>query len=486
MIKCMWKKIKTWFRPKSKEIKETILASSKPFALVVIGEEMEEELRQMKTCDFLSWLKVEDRKAFNGFKGLLSQYNDTDVLRYSDEVDEIDEIIKENLKLWIQDRFLLPFKNEKATKFLTVSNTTLLTKIFDFDVENVHNFEADDIEGWVGDNSALYHVIVVGYGFSKEKINEVLMHINSQECRAKRNWFFVNDNQEYADDAKAFISTNNLEARIQNWNKYVCTLPITKANRKRRIRYRKFRQFRECVEEKFNGLCSKDERGSYYRDRCGFNVLNSNRNGHTEDRVAEVFWGNYIYDRNTESNDFHLRIASGCSLVFLRHDNGYVSIFLTPGKTENQESIDTGYVLKRNMNPSKLLNDNFIKKLWHLFMSYTECTSLDGEPNWCQKARYYRLWCFKRRLSNGDIFSTRLTMFGRWIGKWVLTVGLSGLLLSLITFAVSRCEDKKEEHKNVNVKGEVIFKIVSQDSVGGNGIVDKEKKNKRKDVNHKK
>ena len=58
----MWKKIKSWFRPKSKENKEIALASYKPFALVVIGEEMEEELRRMKICDFLSWLRVEDRK----------------------------------------------------------------------------------------------------------------------------------------------------------------------------------------------------------------------------------------------------------------------------------------------------------------------------------------------------------------------------------------------------------------------------------------
>lgn len=469
----MWKKIKTWFLPKSKENKETILASYDPFALVVIGEEMEEELRQMKICDFLSWLKVEDRKTFNGFKGLLSPYKDSDVLSYSDEVEEIDEIIKENLKLWIQDRFLFPFKNEETTKFLTVSNTTLLSKVFYVNVENVQNFEADDIEVWIGDASALYHVIVVGYSFSDEKINELFRHINGKECRAKRNWFFANNSQEYTNNANIFISTNNIEARKHNWNKYVCTLPITNANRKRRIRYRKFRQFRECVEEKFNVLCSEDERGSYYRNRCGFNVLNSNRNGHTEDIVAEVFWGSYAYDRNTESNGFHLRIASGCSLVFLRHDNGYVSIFLTPGKTENQESIGTGYVYKKNMNPSKLLNDNFIKELWHLFMAYTECTSLDGEPKWCQKVTYFKLWCFKRKLTNDKIASSRLTMFVRWIGKWVLTVGLSGLLLSLITFAVSRCEDKKEDSKNVNLKGEVIFKIVSKDSIGGNGIVDK-------------
>lgn len=472
-FKNMCQKVKTCLGLKVMEKKETTLAPFTPFALVVIGEEMEEELRQMKICDFLSWLKVEDRKAFNGFKGLLSQYKDSDVLRYSDEVDEIDEIIKENLKLWIQDRFLFPFKNEETTKFLSISNTTLLTNVFDKDFENVQNVEADDIEGWLGDTSALYHVIVVGYSFSDEKINELFRHINGKECRAKRNWFFVNNSQEYTNNANIFISTNNIEARKQNWNTYVCTLPITKANRKRRIRYREFRQFRECVEEKFNVLCSKDERGSYYRNRCGFNVLNSNRNGHTEDIVAEVFWGSYAYDRNTESNDFHLRIASGCSLVFLRHDNGYVSIFLTPGKTENQESIDTGYVLKRNMNPSKLLNDNFIKELWHLFMAYTECTSLDGEPKWCQKAKYYRLWCFERRLSNGDIAPSRFIIFVRWVGKWVLTVGLSGLLLSLITFAASRCEDKKEDSKNVNVKGEVIFKIVSKDSIGGNGIVDK-------------
>ena len=469
----MCQKIKTLFNSKSKMKQETTVAPFTPFALVVIGEEMEEELRQMKICDFLSWLKVEDRKAFNGFKGLLSQYNDTDVLRYSDEVDEIDEIIRENLKLWIQDRFLFPFKNEEATNFLTVSNTTILTRVFGIDVENVHNFEADDIEGWVGDYSALYHVIVVGYSFSKEKLNEVLMHINEKECRAKRNWFFANNSQEYANNANVFISTNNIDARIQNWNKYVCTLPITNANRKRRIRYRKFRQFRGCVEEKFNGLCLEDERGSYYRNRCGFNVLNSNRNGHTEDIVAEGFWGKYIYDRNTESNGFHLRIASGCSLVFLRHDNGFVSIFLTPGKTENQESISTGYVYKKNMNPSKLLNDNFIKELWHLFMAYTECTSLDGEPKWCQKARYYRLWCFRRRLTNGDITTSRITMFGKWVGKWVLTVGLSGLLLSVITFASSRCDGKKDDSNNVNLKGEVVIKVVRQDSIRNNGVQNK-------------
>lgn len=482
----MWKKIKSWFRPKSKEKKETALTPYKPFALVVIGEEMEGELRQMKICDFLSWLKVEDKKVYEVIKALLSQFKDLDVLKYLDKIDDVDKRLKVYLKLWIQDRYRFPFKNEKTTKFLTVSNTTLLTRVFGNDVENVHNFEADDIEGWVGDNSALYHVIVVGYSFSKEKINEVIKHINSQECRAKRNWFFVNDNQEYADDAKAFISTNNLEARIQNWNKYVCTLPITNANRKRRIRYREFRQFRECVEEKFNVLCSEDERGSYYKGRCGFNVLNSNRNGHTEDIVAELFWGSYAYDRNTESNGFHLRIASGCSLVFLRHDNGYVSIFLTPGKTENQESIGTGYVYKKNMNPSKLLNDNFIKELWHLFMAYTECTSLDGEPKWCQKVTYFKLWCFKRKLTNDNIASSRLTMFVRWIGKWVLTVGLSGLLLSLITFAASRCENKKETSKNVNVKGEVVIKVVRQDSIRYNGVQNKYWTKKGKGVKNEK
>ena len=62
ITKSMWKKIKSWFSQQSKEKKEIALASYKPFALVVIGEEMEEELRRMKICDFLSWLRVEDRK----------------------------------------------------------------------------------------------------------------------------------------------------------------------------------------------------------------------------------------------------------------------------------------------------------------------------------------------------------------------------------------------------------------------------------------
>lgn len=457
------------------EEKQKAQISFMPFALVVIGEEMENELRQMKIGEFLSWLKEEDRKVYKELREMLSQYNDCDILRYSDQVDKIDINLKLYLKIWIQDRYIFPIKNEKTTKFLAVSNTSLLTKVFDIDVENVQKFNADDIVGWLGDNSSLYHVIVVGYYFSEEKINKVLMHINGQKCKANRNWFFANKDKEYANNANVFFSTNNIEARVQNWLTYVCTLPITNANRKRRKRYRGFQQFREVIEEKFNRLCSEDRRGSYYRDRCGFNVLNSNRNGHTEDTVSEVFWGNYAYDRNTESKGFHLRIASGCSLVFLRHDNGYVSIYLLPGKTENQEAVQTGYVLNKNIDPSILLNDNFIKELWGMFMAYTECTSLDGEPTWCQKATYFRLWCFRRKMTNGVITSSRLIIFGRWIGKWVLTVGLSGLLLSLITYSLSRCEGKKEDGKNVNVKGEVVIKFLHQDSIGNNGVLEKRK-----------
>lgn len=457
------------------EEKQKAQISLMPFALVVIGEEMENELRQMKIGEFLSWLKEEDGKVYKELREMLSQYKDCDILRYSDEVDKIDINLKLYLIIWIQDKYFFPFNREDSTKFLVVSNTSLLTKVFDIDVENVQQFNADDIVGWLGDNSSLYHVIVVGYYFSEEKINKVLMHINGQECEANRNWFFANKDQEYANNATVFISTNNIVARIHNWFTYVCTLPITNANRKRRIRYRGFQQFREVIEEKFNRLCSEDRRGSYYRDRCSFNVLNSNRNGHTEDTVAEVFWGNYAYDRNTESKGFHLRIASGCSLVFLRHDNGYVSIYLLPGKTENQEAVQTGYVLNKNIDPSILLNDNFIKELWGMFMAYTECTSLDGEPTWCQKATYFRLWCFRRKMTNGVITSSRLIIFGRWIGKWVLTVGLSGLLLSLITYSLSRCEGKKEDGKNVNVKGEVVIKFLHQDSIGNNGVLEKRK-----------
>ena len=168
------------------EEKQKAQISFMPFTLVVIGEEMENELRQMKIGEFLSWLKEEDRKVYKELREMLSQYNDCDILRYSDQVDKINQIIKENLKLWIQDRYIFPIKNEKTTKFLAVSNTSLLTKVFDIDVENVQNFNADDIVGWIGDISDLYHVIVIGYYFSEEKINKVLMHINGQECKANR------------------------------------------------------------------------------------------------------------------------------------------------------------------------------------------------------------------------------------------------------------------------------------------------------------
>ena len=85
------------------EEKQKAQISFMPFTLVVIGEEMENELRQMKIGEFLSWLKEEDRKVYKELREMLSQYNDCDILRYSDQVDKIDINLKLYLKIWIQD-----------------------------------------------------------------------------------------------------------------------------------------------------------------------------------------------------------------------------------------------------------------------------------------------------------------------------------------------------------------------------------------------
>ena len=49
------------------------------------------------------------------------------------------------MKIWIQDKYFFPFNREDFTKFLVVSNTSLLTKVFDIDVENVQKFNANPL-----------------------------------------------------------------------------------------------------------------------------------------------------------------------------------------------------------------------------------------------------------------------------------------------------------------------------------------------------
>ena len=86
-----------------------------------------------------------------------------------------------------------------------------------------------------------------------------------------------------------------------------------------------------------------------------------------------------------------------------------------------------------HMDPKRLLRPRFQKKLLQKLNSYMSVTCLEGKPTICDRVRvaFIRL---NKHLVIDETVQTILIM--KWLGevlKFVLTVGLSGFLLTIIT-----------------------------------------------------
>lgn len=424
-----------------------------PYPLVVMGEELESELRQKKISDFITWLKKEDENIFSQNQEILTPNKEEDILAFLNLDMQLEKQLTDFIRFWLQDYFNLPFNHSKNAKYALFFNSKLLTKIWNIDEQRSFvNIHEDDIDS-LGDLTYVYTVCVVGITYTDIQ-KQILDRLKRAVCKLpNQKWTIINKEDDNIGKAKDYWGQDFYEKNAATWERYVYPPAIHKAFKKRRKKYRQFNQFRDNMQIDFRVFLEHDTRAQHYNNICILNILNTNRDGGTEDNIAEVFWGNYVYDRNTQ-HQFKLRIASGCSLTFQRLDNGNVNVYLFPGKTENQEPKIEGYILKRALPPQKLADKKYLLKLWNIFMALTENTSLDGEPNCRQRYTFNKLYYFKKRLIDGNMCSSRFRLFSYRIFEWVMTIGLSGILLSIITCVQQGQTDKHSENRNKTTTNE--------------------------------
>lgn len=135
-------------------------------------------------------------------------------------------------------------------------------------------------------------------------------------------------------------------------------------------------------------------------DVYAFTVCAKGRWGGNDDGVFQVFYGNRIsgHIEGTETLDdgktkhyFKNFIESGVELSFWLNEQGLVDVYISAAKDSytGVPKMEDGIVVKRLLNPKKLLRKCVIRKYWRILFSYMEYTCSLGNPNFFDKLRYY-------------------------------------------------------------------------------------------------
>lgn len=209
----------------------------------------------------------------------------------------------------------------------------------------------------------------------------------------------------------------------------------------RQSRYDDFDKFANEAEARFTALRDDDERAKHFSTICSFYAIKGGAMGAIDKRVFEVFFGRRPIDR-VQTFEFQsgqapqkhdqLLTESGVMLRYARTDVGTVICTLFPTDTKDLKQREDSIVLDWIADPKKLHSEYTLKSHWRAFISYMECTSVDGEPRALDQIRIGYLRFTRRLVIDGRAAKIEIVSAIEKIVGFALTIGLSGFLLTLI------------------------------------------------------
>ena len=221
--------------------------------------------------------------------------------------------------------------------------------------------------------------------------------------------------------------------------------------RTRQERRNDFDEFYNSAEDTFIAFRDKDARAEKFERIYMLSVCPGSRAGGNNNRIVEVFWGSRPFETITQGNSWKALTEYGATLLFERDDSGYVIISIYPAGTDNKKPIESSISLKLWIDPIKLKDKSFLKARWNDFMTYMECTSLDGNPNIWQRFKISYLRNFKHLVVDKKWQPTKFSEFSKDVLKWILTVGLSGVIIYFVTlFSQPKTTETEIQLKEIN------------------------------------
>ena len=228
--------------------------------------------------------------------------------------------------------------------------------------------------------------------------------------------------------------------------------------RNRQDRRNDFDEFYNNSILTFTEFCDCDIRAEKFEREYTLHICPGSRNGGTDKRIVEVSWGYRNYEIESTGLNWKAFTETGSGLLFERGDNGFVMVTLFPAHTEKRKPIESSITLKIWLDPAKLKDKHFLKGIWDDFISYTEYTSLDGNPTLFQRLRVSYLRNFKHLVIDNKWMPTNFSSIGKDILKYTVTVGLSGFIIVLVTLFDQPKEDQSIKQLEItNRKIEIIL-----------------------------
>ncbi|MER2528769.1 MAG: hypothetical protein ABTR07_12640 [Candidatus Competibacter denitrificans] len=210
----------------------------------------------------------------------------------------------------------------------------------------------------------------------------------------------------------------------------------------RESRYKDFDEFSNSADKHFNNLNKTDERFKEISEVYSFNIAKGGATGGLDKRIIEIFFGKRPIDKvqileQVEEGQFPqqretLVVEKGAMLRYQRTDIGNAICTIFPAKTKDLSQREDFIILGFINKPKSLKSKRKLGKHWRAFMSYMECTSVDGSPNLVDKLRVAYLRFTRISVSNGKANERRIFTAIKTIMVYTLTIGLSGFLLALI------------------------------------------------------
>ena len=213
------------------------------------------------------------------------------------------------------------------------------------------------------------------------------------------------------------------------------------AIRARLARYRAFQRFLEDAPGRLPRLYATLGIGRFYRDWYSLCVTPGGAMGGLDPRTLEVFFGQRPFDEAFVPTQLpavpfmagsHLRTVTdrGARLIYQRTDHGRVMCLLKPAGTLFTSSRED-MIRLADVDPADLEIPAVLCQHLRLLLAYMAATSVDGIPFRGQRWHYACLYLFRpwHHAEKDKWMWSRAAFCAYKVGKWVVTIGLSGLLL---------------------------------------------------------
>ena len=218
-------------------------------------------------------------------------------------------------------------------------------------------------------------------------------------------------------------------------------------NRLKRIE--DFKKFYNDSKNFFNDIAENDHSHKHLDDLFSLCICPGGRMGGVNEKTIEVFYGARPIGKNTTigpnfQKNTKLETEDGAMLRYYLTDAGNVVCSLFPAKSENRRPHEDFIIIEFLKSPSKLWKR--AKSHWKFFISYMEVTCLDGSPDFFQRLRVFYIRSFKRYIIDNIAQTRKFAVLIKEVSKYVLTIGLSGFLILIITLV----KDNVEPTQNID------------------------------------